>query len=90
MCTILILSLYDKVLVFCRYCGSLQPMPMPAGSGGVALALFVSKELIVPKVRIENRHLQNLVKKELLLRLVHLDTMYTPLEILVTKKHKQR
>ncbi|KAL5665881.1 hypothetical protein ACJX0J_025989, partial [Zea mays] len=25
------------------------PMPMPAGSGGVSLALFVSKELIVPK-----------------------------------------
>jgi exosome complex exonuclease DIS3/RRP44 len=41
--------------VFCRYYRSLQPMPMPASSGGVALALFVSKELIVPKVRIENR-----------------------------------
>ena len=51
--------------MFCRYCRSLQPMPMPAGSGGVSLALFVSKELIVPKVRIENRHLQNLVKKRI-------------------------
>ncbi|ONL93256.1 Exosome complex exonuclease RRP44 homolog A [Zea mays] len=47
------------------YCGSLQPMPMPAGSGGVAHALFVSKDRRVPKIRIQTRQLENLVNKRI-------------------------
>ncbi|OEL23703.1 Exosome complex exonuclease RRP44-like protein A [Dichanthelium oligosanthes] len=47
------------------YCGSLQPMPMPAGSGGVAHALFVSKDRRIPKIRIQTRQLENLVNKRI-------------------------
>lgn len=53
------------VLVFSRYCGSLQPMPMPAGSGGVAHALFVSKDRRIPKIRIQTRQLENLANKRI-------------------------
>ena len=65
MCILLISGSYDKVLVFCRYCGSLEPMAMPAGSGGVAHALFVSKDRRVPKIRIQTRQLENLVNKRI-------------------------
>ncbi|KAG7022441.1 Exosome complex exonuclease RRP44-like A [Cucurbita argyrosperma subsp. argyrosperma] len=48
------------------YCGSLDPMPMPAGSGGVAYALFVSKDRRVPKIRIQTRQLENLLDKRII------------------------
>ncbi|PSS29976.1 Exosome complex exonuclease RRP44 A like [Actinidia chinensis var. chinensis] len=47
------------------YCGSLEPMPMPAGSGGVAHALFVSKDRRIPKIRIQTRQLGNLLDKRI-------------------------
>ncbi|PON50039.1 PIN domain containing protein [Parasponia andersonii] len=47
------------------YCGSLEPMPMPAGSGGVAHALFVSKDRRIPKIRIQTRQLENLLDKRI-------------------------
>jgi exosome complex exonuclease DIS3/RRP44 len=43
------------------YCGSLEPMSLPAGSGGTAHALFVSKDRRIPKIRINTRQLQNLL-----------------------------
>ncbi|XP_077231136.1 ribonuclease II family protein [Tasmannia lanceolata] len=43
------------------YCGSLEPMPMPAGNGGIAHALFVSKDRRIPKIRIQTRQLGNLL-----------------------------
>lgn len=49
-----------------RYCGSLEPMPMPAGSGGVAHALFVSKDRRIPKIRIQTRQLGNLLDKRII------------------------
>ncbi|XP_027347779.1 exosome complex exonuclease RRP44 homolog A isoform X2 [Abrus precatorius] len=48
------------------YCGSLEPMPMPAGSGGVAHALFVSKDRRIPKIRIQTRQLNNLLDKRII------------------------
>ncbi|KAF4357809.1 hypothetical protein F8388_024420 [Cannabis sativa] len=48
------------------YCGSLEPMPLPAGSGGVAHALFVSKDRRVPKIRIQTRQLENLLDKRII------------------------
>ncbi|KAA8532084.1 hypothetical protein F0562_006774 [Nyssa sinensis] len=48
------------------YCGSLEPMPMPAGSGGVTHALFVSKDRRVPKIRIQTRQLGNLLDKRII------------------------
>jgi len=45
----------------CSYCGSLEPMSLPAGSGGTAHALFVSKDRRIPKIRINTRQLQNLL-----------------------------
>ncbi|XP_062102794.1 exosome complex exonuclease RRP44 homolog A [Humulus lupulus] len=48
------------------YCGSLEPMPLPAGSGGVAHALFVSKDRRVPKIRIQTRQLVNLLDKRII------------------------
>ncbi|XP_061371864.1 exosome complex exonuclease RRP44 homolog A-like [Gastrolobium bilobum] len=48
------------------YCGSLEPMPMPAGSGGVARALFVSKDRRIPKIRIQTRQLENLLDKRVI------------------------
>ncbi|KAL6539255.1 Exosome complex exonuclease RRP44 A [Orobanche gracilis] len=48
------------------YCGSLEPMPMPAGDGGVAHALFVSKDRRIPKIRIQTRQLGNLLDKRII------------------------
>uniref|UniRef100_A0A7C9AS55 Uncharacterized protein n=1 Tax=Opuntia streptacantha TaxID=393608 RepID=A0A7C9AS55_OPUST len=48
------------------YCGSLEPMPLPAGSGGTAYALFVSKDRRVPKIRIQTRQLSNLLDKRII------------------------
>ncbi|KAK4261621.1 hypothetical protein QN277_004589 [Acacia crassicarpa] len=48
------------------YCGSLEPMPMPAGRGGVAHALFVSKDRRIPKIRIQTRQLDNLLDKRII------------------------
>uniref|UniRef100_A0A7N0U7U6 Exosome complex exonuclease RRP44 homolog A n=1 Tax=Kalanchoe fedtschenkoi TaxID=63787 RepID=A0A7N0U7U6_KALFE len=48
------------------YCGSLEPMPMPAGNGGIAHALFVSKDRRVPKIRIQTRQLGNLLDKRII------------------------
>lgn len=47
------------------YCGSLEPMPMPAGEGGVAHALFVSKDRRIPRIRIQTRQLRNLLDKRI-------------------------
>ncbi|KNA22267.1 hypothetical protein SOVF_035560 [Spinacia oleracea] len=47
------------------YCGSLEPMPMPAGAGGIAHALFVSKDRRIPKIRIQTRQLGNLLDKRI-------------------------
>ncbi|KAH6799321.1 ribonuclease II family protein [Perilla frutescens var. frutescens] len=48
------------------YCGSLEPMPMPAGEGGIAHALFVSKDRRFPKIRIQTRQLGNLLDKRII------------------------
>ncbi|CAN4078578.1 unnamed protein product [Withania somnifera] len=48
------------------YCGSLEPMPMPAGDGGRAHALFVSKNRRIPKIRIQTRQLGNLLDKRII------------------------
>ncbi|GAA0143470.1 exoribonuclease [Lithospermum erythrorhizon] len=48
------------------YCGSLDPMPMPAGNAGVAHALFVSKDRRIPKIRIQTRQLGNLLDKRII------------------------
>ncbi|KAG4987010.1 hypothetical protein JHK84_034962 [Glycine max] len=48
------------------YCGSLEPMPMPAGSGGIAHALFVSKDRRIPKIRIQTRQVENLLDKRII------------------------
>ncbi|KAL5754250.1 hypothetical protein ACOSP7_022470 [Xanthoceras sorbifolium] len=48
------------------YCGSLDPMPMPAGSGSIAYALFVSKDRRIPKIRIQTRQLGNLLNKRII------------------------
>ncbi|XP_065004841.1 exosome complex exonuclease RRP44 homolog A-like [Musa acuminata AAA Group] len=48
------------------YCGSLEPMPMPAGNAGVAHALFVSKDRRIPKIRIQTRQLGNILDKRII------------------------
>jgi exosome complex exonuclease DIS3/RRP44 len=48
-----------------RYCGSLEPMPMPAGDGSVAHALFISKDRRIPKIRIKTRQLGNLLDERI-------------------------
>ncbi|KAI5066926.1 hypothetical protein GOP47_0017454 [Adiantum capillus-veneris] len=48
------------------YCGSLEPMPMPAGAGGTVNALFVSSDTRIPKIRIQTRQLGNLLDKRIL------------------------
>ncbi|XP_042385217.1 exosome complex exonuclease RRP44 homolog A-like [Zingiber officinale] len=48
------------------YCGSLDPMPMPAGNAGVAHALFASKDRRIPKIRIQTRQLGNLLDKRII------------------------
>uniref|UniRef100_A0A0A0L2I2 PIN domain-containing protein n=1 Tax=Cucumis sativus TaxID=3659 RepID=A0A0A0L2I2_CUCSA len=48
------------------YCGSLNPMSMPAGSGGFASAVFVSKDHQIPKIRIQTRQLENLLDKRII------------------------
>ncbi|KAL6583843.1 Exosome complex exonuclease RRP44 A [Orobanche minor] len=48
------------------YCGSLEPMPIPAGDGGIAHALFVSKDRRIPKIRIQTRQLGNLLDKRII------------------------
>ncbi|OVA00648.1 Ribonuclease II/R [Macleaya cordata] len=48
------------------YCGSLEPMPMPAATGGIAHALFVSKDRRIPKIRIQTRQLGNLLDKRII------------------------
>ncbi|XP_075481686.1 exosome complex exonuclease RRP44 homolog A-like [Primulina tabacum] len=48
------------------YCGSLDPMPMPAGDGGIAHALFVSKDRRIPKIRVQTRQLGNLLDKRII------------------------
>lgn len=53
-------------LVNCSYCGSLEPMPMPAGNGSIAHALFVSKDRRIPKIRIQTRQLGNLLDKRII------------------------
>lgn len=47
------------------YGGSLEPMLMPAGDGGVAHALFLSKDRRIPKIRIQTRQLGNLLNKRI-------------------------
>lgn len=47
------------------YYGSLEPMLMPAGEGGIAHALFVSKDRRIPKIRIKTRQLGNLLDKRI-------------------------
>ncbi|KAK8940904.1 hypothetical protein KSP39_PZI010538 [Platanthera zijinensis] len=48
------------------YCGSLEPMPFPAGNGGAASALFVSKDRRIPKIRILTHQLGNLIDKRII------------------------
>ncbi|KAL5557363.1 hypothetical protein UlMin_039599 [Ulmus minor] len=48
------------------YCGSLEPMPLPAGRGGVSHALFVSKDQRIPKIRIQTRQLENILDKRII------------------------
>lgn len=38
---------------------------MPAGSGGIAYALFVSKDRRIPKIRVQTRQLVNLIDKRI-------------------------
>lgn len=39
---------------------------MPAGDGGVAYALFISKDRRIPKIRIQTRQLGNLLNKRII------------------------
>jgi exosome complex exonuclease DIS3/RRP44 len=39
---------------------------MPAGTGGVVHALFVSKDRRIPKIRIQTRQLSNLLDKRII------------------------
>ncbi|XP_047310159.1 exosome complex exonuclease RRP44 homolog A [Impatiens glandulifera] len=48
------------------YCGSLEPMSMPAGSGSIAHAMFMSKDRRLPKIRIQTRQLENLLDKRII------------------------
>ncbi|XP_061359915.1 exosome complex exonuclease RRP44 homolog A-like isoform X2 [Gastrolobium bilobum] len=56
-----------------RYCGSLEPMPMPAGSGAVARAFFVSKDSRIPKIQIQTRQLENLLDKRIIVNVYSWD-----------------
>lgn len=49
-----------------QYCGSLEPMKMPGGSGGNVHALFVSADRRIPKIRIQTRQLANLIDKRII------------------------
>ncbi|PPS06117.1 hypothetical protein GOBAR_AA14528 [Gossypium barbadense] len=49
-----------------HYCGSLEPMSMPAGTGSFTSALFVSKDRRIPKIRIQTRQLENLLDKRII------------------------
>ncbi|TYK04798.1 exosome complex exonuclease RRP44-like protein A [Cucumis melo var. makuwa] len=49
-----------------HYCGSLNPMPIHAGSGGIVYALFVSKDRRIPKIRIQTRQLENLLDERII------------------------
>ena len=53
-------------MILCSYCGSLEPMPMPSGRGGLVYALFVSKDRRIPKIRIQTRQLENLLDKRII------------------------
>ena len=64
ICSVVSLLVYLNCLF--RYCGSLEPMPMPAGNGGIAHALFVSKDRRTPKIRIQTRQLENLLDKRII------------------------
>ncbi|KAI4327860.1 hypothetical protein L6164_020272 [Bauhinia variegata] len=48
------------------YCGSLEPMAMPAGSGSGVHALFISKDRRIPKIRIYTYQLGNLLDKRII------------------------
>lgn len=39
---------------------------MPAGSGGLVYALFVSKDRRIPKIRFQTRQLENLMDKRII------------------------
>ncbi|KAJ6916500.1 hypothetical protein NC652_019024 [Populus alba x Populus x berolinensis] len=52
------------------YCGSFDPMPMPAGSGGLVYALFVSKDRRIPRIWIQTRQLGTIFGTKELFRLV--------------------
>uniref|UniRef100_A0A7I4B4B4 Uncharacterized protein n=1 Tax=Physcomitrium patens TaxID=3218 RepID=A0A7I4B4B4_PHYPA len=49
-----------------QYCGSIEPMKMPGGSGGTVQALFVSADRRIPKIRIQTRQLANLIDKRIM------------------------
>ncbi|GJY38629.1 exosome complex exonuclease RRP44 homolog A [Tanacetum coccineum] len=54
---------HSQQLKSLSYCGSLEPMAMPAGNAGIAHALFVSKDRRFPKIRIQTRQLRSLLDK---------------------------
>lgn len=69
MFVIIIIFNADTAVIYMishRYCGSLEPMPMPAGIGGIAHALFVSEDRRFPKIRIQTRQLENLLNKRII------------------------
>lgn len=49
----------------CRYCGSLEPVSNAGGRKGVVSALFVSADRRIPKIRIQTRQLDNLIKQRI-------------------------
>ncbi|KAG0616163.1 hypothetical protein M758_5G094800 [Ceratodon purpureus] len=49
-----------------QYCGSIEPMKMPGGSGGTVQALFVSADRRIPKIRIQTRQIANLIDKRIM------------------------
>ncbi|KAH9316307.1 hypothetical protein KI387_024934 [Taxus chinensis] len=57
------------------YCGSLEPMPMPAGGGGIVSALFVSTDRRIPKIRMQTRQLGNLIDKRIIVAVDSWDRM---------------
>lgn len=61
------LSITSTHLLPCsRYCGSIEPMKMPGGSGSTVNALFVSADRRIPKIRIQTRQLANLIDKRIM------------------------
>lgn len=48
---------------------------MPAGDGGVAYALFISKDRRIPKIRIQTRQLGNLLNKRIIVTVDSWDRM---------------